>query len=151
MHRRNFRHAAFALALVSAALSGCGGGGGDGVVPAPQLTLSDALSSQATSLAPTAALQDALASNFLDAGMTRAQVLESLTQDGQTASATPEFSGVPLAKLSDTRISNCDRQNVCTLTGTLTNDDADTTSVPFTARVVLEDRSFRLLGDQQPG
>lgn len=145
---RNFRHAAFALAIVSAALTGCGGSGDE---VTPQLPLSQALSSQSSSLAPSAALQDALASNFLDAGMNRTQVLDAVTQDGQTASSTPEFSGFPLAALSDTTVTDCDSNRVCTLSGTLTNQDADTTSVPFSARVVLEDRSYRLLGDQQPG
>jgi hypothetical protein len=38
---------------------------------------------------------------------------------------------------------------VCTLTGTLTNADADATAVPFSTQVVLESGNYRVLGDQK--
>jgi hypothetical protein len=46
-------------------------------------------------------------------------------------------------------ISGCDAANVCTLTATLTNADADTTTVSFTTRVSFSNNKFRLLGDQK--
>jgi lipopolysaccharide export system protein LptA len=53
-----------------------------------------------------------------------------------------------MASLSEVSIDACDANNVCTLTGTLTNSDADTTSVTFTTQVKITDGKVRLYGDQ---
>lgn len=138
-----------AVSLAAAALLAACGGGGDG----NGFASSGALDQYASSLAQrgaalASAAPQAFASNYLDAGMTRAQLVDALQQDA-AAGADASFSGVPAGSLTDVTITNCSANNVCTLKGTLTNSDADTTSVAFSTQVILENGSYRLLGDQQ--
>lgn len=145
---------AAALALAAAALlAGCGGGDGGTAGAGAFVSTGDLVNQYASSLGqPVSALAivpAAFASSYLDAGMTRAQVQDALQQDVAAAGANAGFSGIPGATLADVAITNCNAGGVCTLTGTLTNADADTTSVPFSTQVVLENGKYRLLGDQQ--
>jgi hypothetical protein len=54
----------------------------------------------------------------------------------------------PLAQITSAVISNCDANNVCTLSATLVNSDADTTSVDFSTKVILVAGAFYFYGDQ---
>lgn len=138
-----------ALTMVAAAgLAACGGSGGpDPVAGATSYANAIAQMNSATGV-NSPALQSALATDYLDTGMTRAQVLDALAKDA-AGFGSADYSGLPLAGLTDVAISACNPSNVCTLTGTLTNSDADTTAVPFSTHVVLEDGNYRVLGDQK--
>lgn len=139
-----------ALALAAAGLvAACGGGGGS--TPAQEFAQNFSASVQAMASPgglTSAALLDLFAGTYLDAGMTKDQLTAALRADAAALASTPEFSLFPLAFLTDVTLTNCDAQNVCTLNGTLTNSDADTTSVPFSAKVQVANNTVRLLGDQ---
>jgi hypothetical protein len=139
-----------ALTIAAAAgLTACGGGG-NAPDPLAAATSYGTAIAQANSAAGlnSAALQSSFASGYLDAGMTQAQLLDALGKDA-AAFATAGYSGLPVAGLTDVAIGNCNASSVCTLTGTLTNSDADATAVPFSTQVVLESGSYRVLGDQK--
>ena len=133
---------------VSAILAACGGGNGpDSVAGLTPYATAIAQSNTATGL-NSGALQSSFASGYLDAGMTQAQLMDALGKDAAAFGSTG-YSGLPVASLTDVAISNCNASSVCTLTGTLTNADADATAVPFTTQVVLESGTYRVLGDQK--
>lgn len=99
-----------------------------------------------------AAFADLFDAGFLDAGNTKALVSASLAQEAAAMAASPDLPSFPMVGLSTATISACDSSNVCTLTGTLSNNDVDasadnTTSITFTSRVKYSDGKFRLLGD----
>lgn len=136
-----------ALTIVaSAGLAACGGGDGPDVGATPYVT-AIALANSAAGL-NSAALQSSFAAGYLDAGMTQAQLMDALGKDA-AAFGSADYSGLPVAGLTDVAIGNCNSSSVCTLTGTLTNSDADATAVPFSTQVVLESGSYRVLGDQK--
>jgi hypothetical protein len=87
---------------------------------------------------------------FLDAGYAKAQVRDALAQEAAAMLLfSSELSSFPSVKLSAVSVGACDAANVCTLTGTLTNTDADATSVTFTTRLSFVGGKLRLLGDQK--
>jgi hypothetical protein len=45
-------------------------------------------------------------------------------------------------------LTGCDTKDICTLTGTLTNSDADITSVEFSTKVLVMSGVAYLYGDQ---
>jgi hypothetical protein len=138
-----------ALTLVAAAaLAACGGGDGpDSVVGVTPYATAIGQANSAAGLGSTA-LQSSFAAAYLDAGMTQAQLMDALGKDA-AAFGTTGYSGLPVAGLTDVAIGNCNASSVCTLTGTLTNADADATAVPFSTQVVLESGNYRVLGDQK--
>lgn len=134
----------------AASLAACGGGGGGGdTSSSTNLYTSNLPQAGSSSTLRSQSLQQAFASNYLDAGTDRAQLLDAMAQDAAAIDANAGFSGFPAGTLSDVQIGNCDTSNVCTLSGTLTNADADTTSVAFSTQVVLDNGNFRVLGDQK--
>ncbi|GAC1603231.1 MAG: hypothetical protein NVS3B2_07560 [Ramlibacter sp.] len=138
-----------ALTFVAATgLAACGGSDGpDPLAGATSYANAIAQANSAAGLNSTA-LQSSFATGYLDAGMTQAQLVDALGKDA-AAFATPGYSGQPLVGLTDVAVSACTESNVCTITGTLTNADADTTAVPFSTQIVLENGSYRVLGDQK--
>lgn len=143
-----------ALAAASA-LAGCGGGGGSSPAASTDVsgtgaTTYAALLSQLNTPAGLAGSRaDAVFhDDYLDSGMTKPQVIEALSKEGAALSASSEHSLFPQAALSDVQLTGCDANNVCTLTGTLLNSDADNTSIQFSTRVVNSNGTYRLLGDQ---
>lgn len=155
MNNRNLGLAIGAGLLASALLAGCGGGDGDRATD-PTTLLQQSYASRVSgattaSVLTSASFQDAFASSYLDAGTTRAQAVEAMNKDAAAISASSEFSLFPGATLTDVSVGNCTSANVCTMTGTLANNDADATSVPFSTKVVVSaDGAYRLLGDQLP-
>lgn len=137
------------LTIVAAAgLAACGGSDGpDAVAGATSYANAIAQMNSATGVT-SPALQEALAAGYLDSGMTRAQVLDALGKDA-AGFGSADYSGLPLTSLTDVAVTACSPSNVCTLTGTLTNSDADTTAVPFSTQIVLENGTYRVLGDQK--
>ena len=149
MRKKNSLLRAALMIVAATGLAACGGGGDGLNVLAGPNTYAAAISQMNSAAGLTsAALQSSFAAGYLDAGMTQAQLLDALGKDA-AAFSTAGYSGVPLAGLTDVAVSGCNASNVCTLTGTLTNGDADTTTVPFTTQVVLENGGYRLLGDQK--
>jgi hypothetical protein len=152
-----------ATGTIAAALSACGGGGDSApaaaatapaVDPAAVTSLSTALNSGLAALASYAGLQssaflDLFASSFLDAGYTKAQLQANLAQDATALTVSPDISSFPAISLSDATVSNCNVNNICTLTATLNNKDADTTSATFTTQVLYSNGKYLLLGDQK--
>jgi len=99
-----------------------------------------------------ASFADLFDAAFLDAGNTKSLVSTSLAEEAIAMAASPDLPSFPMAELSIASISACDSSNVCTLTGTLSNNDVDasadnTTSISFTTRVKYSGGKFRLLGD----
>jgi hypothetical protein len=86
---------------------------------------------------------------FLDAGYTKPQVADALTQEAAAMALSKELSSFASVKLTEVKITDCDAKNVCTLTATLTNSDVDATAVSFTTRLNFSNGKFRLLGDQK--
>ena len=86
---------------------------------------------------------------FLDAGYTKSEVRGNLAQEATAVTIAPDLSSFPMAMLSAVSISDCSASGICTLTGTLTNSDADTTAVTFTTQVKYVNGKFTLYGDQK--
>jgi hypothetical protein len=115
--------------------------------------LTTALNSGLTALATVAGLKstafaDLFAATFLDAGYTKALIQSNLSQDATALAATADLISFPGLAFSNGAISNCNTSNVCTLTGTLSNKDADVTETPFTTQVLYSNGKYLLLGDQ---
>lgn len=169
MSAQKFLRITIAGSLI-AALAACGGGGDGGSsdsarTPSPAAQSSfasayvtglDALGSATGILSQ--GFRDLFDAAFLDSGVSKAQLDANLDGEAFALQISPDFPSFPTAKLSDVSISNCDSATgVCTLTGTLTNSDADltgadttaVTTVPFTTQVKYgADGKLRLLGDQ---
>ena len=144
-------------------LAACGGGGDDAPAQANSGSPSDSAKQAAfatdygSGLAAlntsggltNKAFLDLFDDGFLDAGYTKPQVADNLTQEAVAMSFSKELSSFAAVKLSAVSIKDCDAKNVCTLTATLTNSDADSTAVTFTTRLIFSNGKFRLLGDQK--
>jgi hypothetical protein len=104
--------------------------------------------------------RDLFDAGYTDSGMTKADVVAALDSEITVSQTSPDFvfPAFPMAKLSKASIGNCDAvTKICTLTGTLSNSDADptgadasaVTEVNFTTQVRQDaDGKVRLLGDQ---
>ena len=158
-----FRFACVSVAV--AALSACGGG--DGLSLPSTTDVATNVDKQNNFVADytqglkvlntyagltSAVFIDLFDASFLDAGNTKPLVSASLAQEAAAMAASPDLPSFPMAGLSTASISACDSSNVCTLTGTLSNNDVDasadnTTAITFTTRVKYSDGKFRLLGD----
>jgi hypothetical protein len=139
-------------AVAAAGLLTACGGSSDDTAPAASgaTTYATGLAQLNTSAGLTdPSLADAFDNAYLDAGMTKAQVVDALGQESLAMRASTEHSLFPQVVLSNVSVSNCDAQNVCTLTGTLFNGDGDGTSVDFSTKAVNSNGTYRLLGDQQ--
>jgi hypothetical protein len=156
--------AGLAAALVLAA---CGGGGGEIVSTATDTastpkdttttTPTDTTASFAAVLAQlntadgmtSAAVASVFDSTYLDSGTSKQQVLDALSGEAAALKSSSDHSLFPQVSLDNVSVSNCNASNVCTLTGTLHNNDADATSVQITTKVVSTGNGgYRLLGDQ---
>jgi hypothetical protein len=139
-----------------ALLSACGGGGSSGTFQASTAVTTSFASAYTAGLSGLTAfaglnsttLADLFDNAFLDSGSTKADVVAALQSEAQAAATSPDFPSFAQITISDISITNCvAATQVCTLSGTLTNKDVDTTSVPFTTQVKLSDKA-RLFGDQ---
>ena len=151
MNRKFFRKfwvltATSALALLVA----CGSGGG-GTASLSSLTtslatsLTSALSAMSSNQANYASFVSLLDSNFKQDGFTSATLSAALAAD---AAALPNDVSFPNITYSDATISNCNAAQVCDLTVTVTNSDADTVSTSMVLKVVLTPSGYKLYGDQ---
>ena len=85
---------------------------------------------------------------FLDGGFTKADLENSLNANSTALGTNPELSLFPIATVTNAKLSGCDSNNICTLNGTLTNSDADTTSVEFSTKVLVSLGVVYFYGDQ---
>ena len=144
--------ASLGCACMVISLAGCGGGSGNAIDDL-RTAYSSAMSGLTTpSVLTGSVLQDLFDLKFLDSGSTRADTLSALAAEASALQAGAGYSSVPQVALSNIDISDCrtvnGEPNVCTLTATLTNSDADTTSVTFSTLVRQSDGKLRLYGDQ---
>ncbi len=134
-------------------ITACGGGGGPDTITLLQTKFVNAVSASFQSLAGFKALtstsfQDLFDSGYLDSSITKTTAAANFTQD-QTASASADWSAFPFAALSNVAVTNCNAAQVCTMTGTLTNTDADSTTIDFSTLVKIgTDGQMRFYGDQ---
>ena len=134
------------------ALSACGGTSSldlDAVATEFSTKISSYLSELTTiSGLNSKALPNLFDDKFLDGGYTKADLVNSLTANSTALGTNPELSLFPMATVSNSKLSGCDINNVCLLNGTLTNSDADTTTIDFSTKVIVISGVVYLLGDQ---
>jgi len=163
MNAPKFLKLALAGSLISL-LAACGGGGDDFTSDTDaQSSFISAYNSGLGTLGSVAGLasssfRDLFDAAYTDSGMTRAAVVAALDSDAAALKEVPDLQAFPIAQLSKASISNCNTATkICTLTGTLTNSDADptgadasaVTEVTFSTQVRYDaSGKFRLLGDQ---
>jgi len=165
MNVPKFLKLAIAGSLISL-LAACGGGDDDVASDADaQSSFISAYTSGLDTLGSYAGLvsskfRDLFDAGYTDSGMTKADVVAALDSEITVSQTSPDFvhPAFPMAKLSKASIGNCDAvTKICTLTGTLSNSDADPTGadasalteVNFTTQVRQDaDGKVRLLGDQ---
>ena len=94
------------------------------------------------------ALPSLFADNYKDGGFTKADVVSTLAANSTALPTAPELSLFPMAAITNTAISGCDNNGICTLSGTLTNSDVDTTSVDFSTKVIVVGGVVYFYGDQ---
>lgn len=133
-------------------LTGCGGGDSS---PDSIETFKSAYASSLAGLSSPAVLsgasvQDLFDTKFLDSGFTRADIVAALNSEASATQNASDYSSIPQVTLVNATVSDCvsGPDYLCTLTGTLTNGDADTTSIPFTTKLRLTEGKLRLYGDQ---
>jgi len=160
MTTRNFYRLAIASGLLSL-LAACGGGSENDSTPVVDASTDTAQQAAfATSLIgglkalntygglTSAGFIDLFDKDFLDAGYTKTEVQANLAQEATALAVAPELSSFPIAMLSNVTITGCNAANICTLTGTVTNTDVDTTAITFTIQVKYSNGKFTLYGDQ---
>jgi hypothetical protein len=92
---------------------------------------------------------DLLDSAYKDSGVTQPAQIAYQKAQADAMTAYSDLSGFAGFKLSNVQVFGCDASNVCTMTATLTNADADTTTADITTKVkVGSDGKIRLFGDQ---
>jgi hypothetical protein len=134
------------------ALSACGGGGGGDSQGETGAAFSAKFNAGQTSLnsssgIATTTATDAFDEKYLDQGVKKADIAAAVSTTSQAAAVSPDLSFFPMAQVSNVVVSGCD-SGICTLTGTLTNADADTTTVDFTTKVKFYSGLVLLYGDQ---
>lgn len=141
----------FAALGLAIGLAGCGGGdSAESLDAALARSYGDALAGTGSANGiNAAALKDSFDSRYLDAGVTKPVIVAGLDADAQAMAASPEYSGFPTTGLSQVVVDKCGADGVCTLSGVLTNSDADATSVPFSVQVITGGGAMRLYGDQK--
>jgi len=95
-----------------------------------------------------ASVIDLFDADYLDSGTFKSDVKAALDRNTAALTDAPELSLFPLANVSNVSVSDCDGNNNCTLSGTLTNTDADTTEVRFSTKVKSVNGVYYFFGDQ---
>jgi hypothetical protein len=141
--------------ILSAALtvSACGGGESTLNIESAVTEFSAKFTSYLANLTSSAGLNSNTLPNlfderFLDGGFRKADLVNSLTANASALGTNQELSLFPTATVTNSTLSGCDNNNICTLTGTLTNSDADTTSVDFSTKVIVVSGVVYFYGDQ---
>jgi hypothetical protein len=137
------------------ALGACGGNGASGTVNLETVAteFSTKISSALAELASSVGLTSKASPNlfdekFLDGGFTKADLVNSLAANSTALGTNPDLSLFPIAAVTNVKLTGCDTKDICTLTGTLTNSDADTTTVDFSTKVIVLGGVVYFYGDQ---
>jgi hypothetical protein len=142
--------------MVLIGLAACGGGSDTVSSPNsvdPSLTFTDAYSRSVAALNTVSGLQstallDLVDATFLDAGYTKKQMADNFAADAASLSGAIAVSLFPNTKTTNMAIKCIGTSLQCTLSGTISNSDVDTTETNFTTQVIYKDGAFHLLGDQ---
>lgn len=149
-----------AVVVFSVGLSGCGGGNGfasNAQIDANATVLSadfaNRVNRMVLGLGTVTGLKDASVSalfdaRYLDAGYTKATLSIDMASNSDALASNLDLSLFPSGTISNVVIGACDSQNVCTLSATLTNSDADVTEVNFTTKVIATGTGYTFYGDQ---
>jgi hypothetical protein len=133
-------------------LTACGGSSGidiESAVTEFSSKITTALADLASSTGLNSkALPNLFDEKFLDQGLTKADIVNSLTANATALGTSPELSLFPMVSVTNSKLSGCDNNNICNLTGTLTNSDADTTTVDFSTKVIVLGGVVYFYGDQ---
>lgn len=138
----------FSLAIsLAVSLAACGGGSDKtgAAVSTFNATLGNLSTGAGLASPATLASFDA---SYMDAGYTRAMMVADLAANADALQTNPDLSLFPGGTLSNVVIAGCDIKDVCTMTATLTNSDADVTAVDFSTKVVFSNGTYLLLGNQ---
>jgi hypothetical protein len=149
-------HAVKPLLIASClfALSACGGSssGSSSTTPTSDFNsnLQTSVSTASTSSGLTSTTTtDLIDTAYKDSGNTKTAQVAYLQAEAAAITANTDLSGFVGYTVSNVQITNCDSNNVCTMTATLTNTDADTTTADITTKVKQgADGKYRLYGDQ---
>jgi hypothetical protein len=124
----------------------------DPITPTSEFTsnLQTSVSTASTSAGLTSTnTTDLIDTAYKDSGNTRTTQVAYLQAEAAAITANTDLSGFVGYTVSNIQITNCDSNNVCTMTATLTNTDADTTTADITTKVKQgTDGKYRLYGDQ---
>jgi len=133
-------------------LTACGGSSGidiESAVTEFSSKITTALADLASSTGLNSkALPNLFDEKFLDQGLTKADIVNTLAANATALGTSPELSLFPMASVTNSKLSGCDNNNICNLTGTLTNSDADTTTVDFSTKVIVLGGVVYFYGDQ---
>lgn len=102
----------------------------------------------------TATFSDLIDDAFLDAGYTKAQMLDNIKQDNDALAANPTLlaadSLYPMFSIEDAVLSQCDdNSGICQLTASYVNVAPDASRASTVVPVRFKDGKFRLYGDQK--
>jgi hypothetical protein len=143
----------FCTSVAALALSGCGG---SSLQTAQPVDIANFTSSYTQSLAAlatatgmkSAALADLFDPSYLESGVTKSDVIAALNGEADVSTASTEYSSFPQMLATNISITDCDvSTQLCNMSVTLTNSDADSTSLVYTTRLKFSDK-LRLFGDQ---
>jgi hypothetical protein len=133
-------------------LTACGGSSGidiESAVTEFSSKITTALADLASSTGLNSkALPNLFDEKFLDQGLTKADIVNTLAANATALGTSPELSLFPMVSVTNSKLSGCDNNNICNLTGTLTNSDADTTTVDFSTKVIVLGGVVYFYGDQ---
>jgi hypothetical protein len=133
-------------------LTACGGSSGidiESAVTEFSSKITTALADLASSTGLNSkALPNLFDEKFLDQGLTKADIVNTLAANATALGTSPELSLFPMASVTNPKLTGCDNNNICNLTGTLTNSDADTTTVDFSTKVIVLGGVVYFYGDQ---
>lgn len=140
--------------ILSAALtiSACGGSGTFDL-EAAATDLSTKISSYMSELTTNLGLNSKALANlfdekFLDGGFTKADLVSSMTANTTALSTAPDLSLFPMANITNSKVFGCDNNGICSMSATLTNSDAETTSIDFSTKVIVISGVVYFYGDQ---
>jgi hypothetical protein len=150
MVSKKLSHSLVLSALLT--LSACGGSSAldlEAAAAAFSTKFNSALASLTSSVGLNSqALTNLFDDKFLDGGSNKSQLLNMVTESSTALATSPDLSLFPMAAVTNVKLTGCDSNYVCTLNGTLTNSDADTTTVDFSTKVIVIAGVVYLYGDQ---
>ena len=152
----NFKRITLSTIVLSSltALVACGGSSSSLSPETVASTMTSKLSSTLAALNSGTGLNSGLLSklldsSYLDGGANQASLRAVVDATTAAISTTPDLSFFPSAEVTNAKVTECDSNNICTMTATLTNQDTeDSVAVEFTTKVKIDGYEVYLYGDQ---